>query len=252
MPEDVVLTSVRSLPAALRRELECEDGDYAVTRPHSRTPSRVVDASTADLLRQFAQAKPIVEAIIAFSRASGNDPEETLSEAFPALQRLVNDGLLVLAGSNASKAIKPSFSPGERLAGFVVVDIVQVLEDSEVYRAEAGDGAVVAVKVARPEAAGLRRALAREEAILRRLDGTATPVSEMLSAAAPTLLTSLRSVSIPVSKSNSKMPNCEMPSSMAFCSGVLGKSACCRSGSSTPSAEGPSRIPPSNIPMTEG
>src|SRR6476661_6338049 len=83
-------------------------------------------------------------------------------------------------------------------------------------------------------------------------NGTATPVSEMLSAALPTLRTSLRSVSIPVSKSNSRMPNCEMPSSMAFCSGVLGKSACCRSGSSAPSAEGPSRIPPSNIPMIEG
>ena len=83
-------------------------------------------------------------------------------------------------------------------------------------------------------------------------NGTATPVSEMLSAALPTLRTSRRSVSIPVSKSNSRMPNCEMPSSMAFCSGVLGKSACCRSGSSAPSAEGPSRIPPSNIPMIEG
>ena len=83
-------------------------------------------------------------------------------------------------------------------------------------------------------------------------NGTATPVSEMLSAALPTLRTSLRSVSIPVSKSNSRMPNCEMPSSMAFCSGVLGKSACWRSGSSAPSAEGPSRIPPSNIPMIEG
>src|SRR5689334_5639754 len=46
MPEDVVLTSVSALPPALRRELECEDGDYAVTRPHSRTPSRVIDAST--------------------------------------------------------------------------------------------------------------------------------------------------------------------------------------------------------------
>ena len=97
IPEDVVLTSVRSLPAALRRELECEDDDCAITRPHSRTPSRVIDASTADLLREFAEAKPITEAIIAFSRTNGTNPEETLVEAFPALQRLVNDGLLVLA-----------------------------------------------------------------------------------------------------------------------------------------------------------
>jgi hypothetical protein len=101
IPEDVVLTSVRSLSPALRRELECEEDDCAITRPHSRTPSRVIDASTADLLRQFAEAKPITEAIIAFSRINGTNPEETLVEAFPALQRLVNDGLLVLASSSA-------------------------------------------------------------------------------------------------------------------------------------------------------
>ena len=175
IPEDVVLTSVRSLPAALRRELECEDDDCAITRPHSRTPSRVIDASTADLLRQFAEAKPITEAIIAFSRTNGTNPEETLVEAFPALQRLVNDGLLVLASSSASKAIESTFSVGDRIDGFAVVDVVQVLEDSEVYRGEAADGQLVAVKVARPEAAGLRRALAREAAILRTLDGSVTP-----------------------------------------------------------------------------
>jgi eukaryotic-like serine/threonine-protein kinase len=175
IPEDVVLTSVRSLSPALRRELECEEDDCAITRPHSRTPSRVIDASTADLLRQFAEAKPITEAIIAFSRINGTNPEETLVEAFPALQRLVNDGLLVLASSSARKAIEPTFSVGDHIDGFAVVDVVQVLEDSEVYRGEAADGKLVAVKVARPEAAGLRRAFAREAAVLRSLDGSVTP-----------------------------------------------------------------------------
>jgi eukaryotic-like serine/threonine-protein kinase len=175
LPADVVLTAARSLPAALRRELECEDGDYAVRRKHSRTPSRVIDASTAELLQQFAQAKPITEAIIAFSRLNGSDPEQTLVEAFPAIQRLINDGLLVLANSDARNAIEPSFSTGDRIDGFVVVDEVQVLQDSEVYRAKAPDGQLVAIKVARPEASGLRRALAREAAILRILDGTASP-----------------------------------------------------------------------------
>jgi serine/threonine-protein kinase len=135
----------------------------------------VIDASTAELLQQFAQAKPITEAIIAFTRLNGSDPEETLVEAFPAIQRLINDGLLVLANSDARNAIEPSFWTGDRIDGFVVVDEVQVLQDSEVYRAKAPDGQLVAIKVARPEASGLRRALAREAAILRILDGTASP-----------------------------------------------------------------------------
>lgn len=175
LPADVVLTAARSLPATLRRELECEDGDYAVRRKRSRTPSRVIDASTAELLQQFAEAKPITEAIIAFSRLNGSDPEQTLVEAFPAIQRLINDGLLVLADLDARNAIEASFSTGDRIDGFVVVDEVQVLQDSEVYRAEAPDGQLVAIKVARPEASGLRIALAREAATLRILDGTASP-----------------------------------------------------------------------------
>jgi serine/threonine-protein kinase len=175
LPKDVVLTAARSLPTALRRELECADDDYAVRRKRSRTPSRVIDASTADLLRQFAEAKPITEAIIAFSRLNGSDPEQTLVEAFPALQRLINDGLLVLASSDASNVVESGFSTGDHIDGFVIVDEVQVLEDSEVYRAEAPDGRLVAVKVARPGASRLRKTLAREAAILRILDGAASP-----------------------------------------------------------------------------
>src|SRR5499427_7624756 len=85
-----------------------------------------------------------------------------------------------------------------------------------------------------------------------QMNGTATPATEMLSAALPTFRTSLRSVSIPVSSSSRRMPNCAMPSSMAFCSGAFGKMACCKAGQSTPSTEGPSTMPPSSIPMTDG
>src|SRR6266540_2830619 len=85
-----------------------------------------------------------------------------------------------------------------------------------------------------------------------QMKGTATPVTEMLSAALPTVRTSLRSVSMPVSNSSKRMPNWEMPSSMAFCSGALGKMACCKSGHSAPNTDGPSMMPPSSMPITDG
>ena len=47
-------------------------------------------------------------------------------------------------------------------------------------------------------------------------NGTTTPENEMLMAARPTFRTSLRSVSIPVSSSSRRMPNCETPSIIAF------------------------------------
>ena len=56
--------------------------------------------------------------------------------------------------------------------------------------------------------------------------GTATPLSETLSAARPNLRNSCRSVSIPVSSSNKRIPKFEIAASMAFCSFSAGKSQC--------------------------
>ena len=63
-------------------------------------------------LLDLKEGEPITEAIIAFSRLNGSDPEQTLVEAFPAIQRLINDGLLVLADSDARNVIEASFSTG--------------------------------------------------------------------------------------------------------------------------------------------
>ena len=73
--------------------------------------------------------------------------------------------------------------------------------------------------------------------------GMTMPISEANNEARPVCRTSLRSVSIPVSKSSSRIPNCEIASIIAFCSGVFGKSACRRSGRSRPNRDGP-RIRP--------
>src|SRR5262249_6107046 len=85
-----------------------------------------------------------------------------------------------------------------------------------------------------------------------RQQRTPTPAIDTPTAALPTLRTSLRSVSMPVSSSRSRMPNCEIASSMLFCSFDAGKIACCTSGSSAPSTEGPSRTPASSWPITAG
>ena len=34
-----------------------EEGDYALTRPYSRTPSRIVDAHAAELLNEFRKSR---------------------------------------------------------------------------------------------------------------------------------------------------------------------------------------------------
>ena len=85
-----------------------------------------------------------------------------------------------------------------------------------------------------------------------QMNGSTTPAAATVIAARPTRRTSRRSVSMPVSSSNIRMPSCETASSMLFCAAVCGKSACCKSGQIRPNTEGPSSSPPSSCPMTAG
>jgi len=54
LPADVLLVPVADLSQAARLQLNCQDGDVAITRPRLRTPSRLVSAGAAELLREFA------------------------------------------------------------------------------------------------------------------------------------------------------------------------------------------------------
>ncbi|MES1243811.1 MAG: lanthionine synthetase LanC family protein [Acidobacteriota bacterium] len=176
LPEDVLLLPVAELPEETRRQLTWEEGDYAVTRPRSRTPSRIVDAGAADLLRLFREPVTIVEAVIRFSSERALDPETTLEEAYPLLERLLSAGFLVAEGSEEAQAIRQTHQAGEEIAGFEVVECVQGLEDTELYQVRSPGGATVALKIERPVAAGRSGgAFEREAAILEHLAGEGAP-----------------------------------------------------------------------------
>lgn len=176
LPEDIVFSPVDEFPAETRERIGSEEGDVAVSRPRSRTPSKVVSREAADLLRLFRESKTIAEAVVEFSRKSSADPDEILAESFPILQDFVNDQFLLPIGSSSGEAIESGLEPGDRLGPFTVVCRVQTLVDTEIYQARADDGSRVAIKITR-EQAGPRAVsmLAHEARILRKIGGEITP-----------------------------------------------------------------------------
>jgi serine/threonine protein kinase len=149
LPPDVLLVPVAELPEEVRRQLTYDEGDYAVTRPRARTPSRIVDAQAVELLREFGTPRTIVDAVLRFSRAQGASPEETLDDAYPLLERLIAAGFLVAEGADDASGIRPSLAPGDRAGGWEVVEAVQVLDDTELYQATDGER-YAALKIERP------------------------------------------------------------------------------------------------------
>ena len=172
---DVILVPVAELPEEVRRRLDPGEGDWAITHPRARTPSRLVDAASAALLSELKSPRTIVDAVIRYSQARDLDPESTLVEAYPLLERLLAAGFLVAADSDEAGGISPSLAPGEQVAGFVVLECVQALEDTELHLVR-GKGGAAALKIERPSARGKsRESFTREAAVLERLAGTIAP-----------------------------------------------------------------------------
>ncbi len=176
LPADVVLVPVETLTPDVRGRIAAEAGDVAVTRPLSRSPSRLVDRDFAELLRQFATPKTVAEAVIAYAQSAEADPETILVDAYPVLQGLVASGFLVEVNSPAASAIAITLKAGERVAGATVNGPLQITDDGELYAVAFDDGVRGALKIARRDAGeATQRQLANEAEILRRLDGSVTP-----------------------------------------------------------------------------
>jgi serine/threonine-protein kinase len=176
LPEDLLIIPVAELSEQVRGRLGDGGEEFALTRPHAREPSKLIDAAAAALIENFREPRTIVQAVIAYSRKAALDPELTLEDALPLLRQLIGTGLLVSEGADGAKRIDVTLAPGTVVAGCAIIRCIQVLDDSELYQARAPNGEAVALKIARPgHEAVLRPRLERERMALDRLGGIGAP-----------------------------------------------------------------------------
>ena len=168
LKQGVQLIPCAELSDDLRAKISFDEGDYTLSHRYGRTLAQVIDGQTAALLALFREPRTIVDAVIENSRALGKDPEAWLDELLPHLGRFVNSRVLVPAGSEDEKEIRPQYESGDAFAGWKVVRCASLLEDSEIYQLRRGDE-VAALKIARGDA--LRTAFENETEVLQHLDG---------------------------------------------------------------------------------
>lgn len=169
LPADIQIVPLGELPAQVRNQIQGEDSDFALTRPKSRTPSKIVDLGGKQLIEQFREPITIVDAIVRHSKTLNVKPAELLEDAYPLIHSLLAAKLLVEPGADA-EAIAPKLEKGAHFGEWEVVDTVQVIVDSELHRVRDAAGRHAALKLLRPAAPKhVRRAFAHEAAILRLL-----------------------------------------------------------------------------------
>lgn len=175
LPSDVVVVPVAQLPFEQRAEIDSEQGDYCVTRPRTRVTTSIVDEGTALLLERFREPTTIVDAVIGFGEAAGLEPRHVLDQAYPVLEGFVRDGLLLPADSALARPVESSLAVGEVVGGAEIVEAVQVLVDSDVYRARLPDASPAALKIAREGTSAVAALLRHEATVLSALDGQVNP-----------------------------------------------------------------------------
>jgi serine/threonine-protein kinase len=176
LPPDIVIVPVDTLAPGLRRQIHHETGDFAISRPRMRRPSKVVGAATAGLLREFRHPATILDAVIQYSSGVCVNAADTLDEAFQALQSLIAGDLLVPAGSPFAAAVSATFTAGMRCGEFEIARLVHALDDTELYEATAATGVRVALKLLRPNSPlEAQQTMSRETAVVKSLRGPFFP-----------------------------------------------------------------------------
>jgi eukaryotic-like serine/threonine-protein kinase len=171
LKQDVLLIPCAELSEDLRGRISFDEGDFTLSRRHGRTFTQVIDGETAALLALFRQPRTIVDAVIENSRALGKNAEAWLDELLPHLGGFLQRQVLVPAGSDDEKEIRPQFESGDTLAGWTIVRCASLIEDSEIYQVRR-DQEMAALKIARVNTPQLQALFENELAVLRHLEGS--------------------------------------------------------------------------------
>lgn len=180
--EGVLIIPVSDLPEEARAPLECDPGDFAVSRLQSRSGSKVIDPDAADLLSRFRDQRSIVEAVVLFARKKQLDPGKVLEGAYPFLRDMIAAGFLVSSdqGVNGQDGaqIPGQINAGATVIGALVLRTIHVLEDTEVYLlSRENQFSVLKIERLSPDGSSgpVRARLGHEAAFLQYLAGSPTP-----------------------------------------------------------------------------
>lgn len=150
LPEHVQLIPVADITEPARSKFEYNDDDFVLTYTNARNTSKVIDAASAVLLRQFKEPASMAAGIFKYSYLNKLNPQETLEEAYLFLSRLRSEGFLVKYDANAKKEGGDLLQRGATFNGYEVLKKLQGIADTEVYKLQK-EGTFYALKILKPE-----------------------------------------------------------------------------------------------------
>jgi eukaryotic-like serine/threonine-protein kinase len=150
LPDHVQLIPVKDIAEQTRSKFEYNEHDFVITNSNARNTSKIVDAASAGLLEEFKKPSSFIAVIFKYSYINKLNPQDTLEDAYTFLSRLRSEGFLVMYDATAQKVIGDLFSPGSFFKDYEVIEKIQGLSDTEVYKLKK-DGLLFAMKILKPQ-----------------------------------------------------------------------------------------------------
>jgi eukaryotic-like serine/threonine-protein kinase len=148
--------------------------DYVLSQDRSRFAAQRISADAARLILKFREPIRILDAIIAYASEANQAPAELLAEAFPLIQRLRAQRVLLAPTEIRPAAVEPRFEVGDSVVtqiGVVTIEaVISADTETEIFRVVLPDGQRAALKYV-PDSAPefVRRSVANEASTLRAL-----------------------------------------------------------------------------------
>ena len=172
------LIHIDDVPAHLRERFDASKAQFVLSRTTARRGALALDKNGAALVKLFAAGETLPRALKKLSVQSDLPLERLVEIAYPLLERLIQEEHLVPASEESSATEEKSHQPlvaGATFRDYTIVTRIQLLDDSVVYKAEASDGTLVALKILRGENTPAHTAFKREAIILKHLQGGVAP-----------------------------------------------------------------------------
>jgi len=149
-------------------------GDHILSQDRSRFAAQRITADSARLILQFREPVRILDAILACAAETDEAPGDLLEGAYPLIQQLRAQRLLLAPADVRPAAVEPRYAVGDSVAtsaGAALIEaVISADTETEIFRVRVADDRQAALKFVPDSAAEfVRRGLATETATLRAL-----------------------------------------------------------------------------------
>jgi len=170
---NVLIASAVDYPEDLRTHLGGRADDFVISERRSRYSALRVSAETVRFIRRFETPAHLLDAVLAHSSETKEDPLALLDAVYPLVYQFQAQRILLRPEDVRPLLTEPRFAPHDMIGKCRVLHCVEAQTETEIYKVETSTGKPAALKWVPDDAPDfVQSGFEREQAILLALESS--------------------------------------------------------------------------------